>query len=291
MTSTDDTRLRAVRRVLWLILFANWLVAGCKLAWGLISNSAAMTADGVHSFIDGSSNIIGIVALRYAAQPPDDEHPYGHQKFETLASLAIGAMIGVAVLELGKMAVNSLINDQHATVSMESFVVMLATLAVNLGVTRYESAQGKKWNSPLLLADASHTMSDVWVTSAVLASLVLTRLGWGRADGVIALGVLGVVAHTGFGIIKQAVGVLADSARVDPVKVREVLRGVAGVRGARAIRSRGLEGAVLVDLVVFVDPSMALADAHRVADEVETTLHAAFPEIREVLVHVEPSGV
>ena len=162
---------------------------------------------------------------------------------------------------------------------------------MNLGVTRYESAQGRKWKSPLLLADAAHTMSDVWVTSAVLASLVLTKLGWGRADGLIALGVLGLVAYTGFRIIKQAVGVLADSARVDPVKVREVLHTIDGVRGARAIRSRGLEGAVLVDLVVFVEPSMKLSDAHRIADEVEKKLHAAFPELREVLVHVEPSGV
>lgn len=291
MNAPDDTRSRAIRRVLWLILGANWLVAACKLGWGLFSNSTSMTADGVHSFIDGSSNIIGIVALRYAAQPPDEEHPYGHQKFETLASLAIGAMIGVAVLELGKMAVNSLLNDQHATVSIESFAVMLGTLAVNLGVTRYESAQGRKWNSPLLLADASHTMSDVWVTSAVLASLVLTKLGWGRADGVIALGVLGVVAHTGFGIIKQAVGVLADASRVDPVKVREVLHTLDGVQGVRAIRSRGLEGSVLIDLVVYVEPSMPLSEAHRVADAVETKLHETFPEIREVLVHVEPSGV
>lgn len=291
MTISEDTRARAIRRVLWLILGANWLVAAAKLGWGLFSNSTSMTADGVHSFIDGSSNVIGLIALRYAAQPPDDEHPYGHQKFETLASLAIGAMIGVAVLELGKMAVNSLLHDQHATVSVESFAVMLTTLAVNLGVTRYESAQGRKWNSPLLLADASHTMSDVWVTSAVLSSLVLTKLGWGRADGVIALGVLGLVAYTGFGIIKQAVGVLADSAQVDPVKVREVLHTITGIKGVRAIRSRGLAGSVLVDLVVDVEPSMTLADAHRIADAVETKLYESFPELREVLVHVEPSGV
>lgn len=276
--------------MLWLILGANWLVAGLKLAYGLIAGSASMTADGLHSFIDGASNIIGLVALRYAAAPADDGHPYGHQKFETLASLAIGVMIGIGVLELGRMAFGALVNDQHPNVGIESFVVMVGTLVVNLGVTRYESAQGKKLKSALLTADASHTMSDVWVTLAVLASLVFAKFGWGRADGVVALGVLVLVAHTGWQIIRQAVGILADSVRVDPIKVREVLATIPGVAGSRAIRSRGLEGNVSIDLVIFVEPTLQLHDAHVIADAVETKLMQTFPEVQEVLVHVEPAA-
>ncbi len=282
-------RQRAVRRVLWLILAANWLVAGLKLAYGLLADSASMTADGLHSFIDGASNIIGLVALKYAAQPADDGHPYGHQKFETLASLAIGVMIGVGVLELGRMAFYALLHDRHPQVGLESFVVMLGTLAVNLGVTRYEAAKGRELKSALLTADASHTMSDVWVTLAVLASLGLAKLGWAKADGVVALGVLVLVAHTGWQIIRQAVGILADSVRLEPTRVREVLAGIPGVKGSRAIRSRGLEGNVAVDLVVFVDPTLTLADAHDLSDEVEAKLRSAFPEVQEVLVHVEPA--
>lgn len=283
-------RQRAVRRVLWLILGANWLVAGLKLGYGLVADSASMTADGLHSFIDGASNIIGLVALKFAAQPADDEHPYGHQKFETLASLAIGVMIGVGVLELGRMAFDSLLHDHHPAVGVESFVVMVGTLVLNVAVTRYESAQGRKLKSALLTADASHTMSDVWVTLAVLVSLVLAKFGWGRADGFVALGVLVVVAYTGWQIIRQAVGILADSVRVDPARVREVLDGIPGVKGSRAVRSRGLEGHVAVDLVIFVDPTLELQAAHVIADEVEARVKAALPEVHEVLVHVEPSS-
>lgn len=282
-------RQRAVRRVLWLILAANWLVAGLKLAYGLLADSASMTADGLHSFIDGASNIIGLVALKYAAQPADDGHPYGHQKFETLASLAIGVMIGVGVLELGRMAFDALLHDRHPQVGLESFVVMLGTLAVNLGVTRYEAAKGRELKSALLTADASHTMSDVWVTLAVLVSLGLAKLGWAKADGVVALGVLVLVAHTGWQIIRQAVGILADSVRLEPARVRDVLTEIPGVKGSRAIRSRGLEGNVAVDLVVFVDPTLTLAQAHDLSDEVEAKLRSAFPEVQEVLVHVEPA--
>lgn len=281
-------RQRAVRRVLWLILVANWVVAGLKLAYGLIADSASMTADGLHSFIDGASNIIGLVALKFASQPADDGHPYGHQKFETLASLAIGVMIGVGVLELGRMAFDALLHDRHPTVGVESFVVMVGTLVVNLGVTRYEAAQGRKLKSALLTADASHTMSDVWVTLAVLASLVFAKLGWGRADGVVALGVLVLVAHTGWQIIRQAVGILADSVRVDPQQVRQTVMTVPGVLGSRAVRSRGLEGNVAIDLVIFVEPTLEVQAAHLLADQVEDRLKAAFPEVQEVLVHVEP---
>jgi cation diffusion facilitator family transporter len=97
-------RNRAIRIVLWAVLAANWVVAGAKLALGLVIDSTAMTADGLHSFIDGGSNVIGLVAMHFASQPADREHPYGHQKFEALAALAIGVMIGMAVLELGRMA-------------------------------------------------------------------------------------------------------------------------------------------------------------------------------------------
>ncbi|MFZ5440203.1 MAG: cation diffusion facilitator family transporter [Myxococcota bacterium] len=288
-TDALAARHAAVRKVLWWILVANWVVAAAKLALGIVAQSTAMTADGLHSFIDGGSNIIGLVAMHFASQPADDEHPYGHQKFEALASLAIGVMIGMGVLELGRMAFNAIINDVHPTVGPLQVAVMVATLFINLAVTRIEAAQGRKLNSTLLLADASHTMSDIFVTLAVIASLLLTWLGVSRVDGVVALAVLVFVAWTGWQIIRQSVGILADSARVNPLKVRELIDQVPRVLGVRSIRSRGLEGSVLVDLTIHVDPTMDLKTAHDVADDVEARISAAFPEVIEVMVHVEPA--
>lgn len=283
------TRNRAVRRVLWAILVANWAVAGLKLGIGLFAKSAAVTADGLHSLIDGGSNVVGLVAMHYAGQPADEEHPYGHHKFEALASLFIGVMIGMGVLELGRMAFNAIIKNEHPDVGPLSIAVMVGTLVVNLFVTRIEAAQGKKLKSALLIADASHTLSDVYVTISVIASLALVWAGVGRADGIVALLVLVFVAYTGWKIIRQSVGILADSARVDPEKVRELLKGVPEVLGAHAIRSRGLEGSVYVDLVIHVDPSLDLRSAHQVADTVEQRITKDFPEVVDVVVHVEPA--
>lgn len=285
---TDQQRHASVKKVLWWILGANWLVAAAKLTLGLIAGSTAMTADGMHSFIDGASNIIGLVAMHFASQPADKEHPYGHQKFEALASLAIGVMIGMGVLELGRMAFNALIHGTHPDVGPLQIAVMVTTLVINLVVTRVESAQGRKLKSSLLLADAAHTLSDVFVTIAVIVSLGLSWFGVNRVDGIVALGVLGFVAYTGWGIVRQSVGILADSSRIEPDKVRQLLGTITEIREVREVRSRGLDGAAYVDLIIHVDPHLSVKNAHEVTDRVEAEIKLAWPEVIDVVVHVEP---
>ncbi len=282
-------RNRKVRWVLAAILVANWAVASAKLAFGLLSHSAAVTADGLHSFIDGGSNVLGLVAMMVASRPADEDHPYGHGKFEALASLGIGAMTGIGMLELGRMALASLMHDQHPEVTPAMAGVMAFTLLVNLAVTRVERHYGRKLKSALLLADASHTLSDVFVTLAVLVSLGLVWLGYPRADGLIALLVLGFVAWVAYGIVRQAVGILSDTARLDPAQVAQLTTAVLGVRTCRNVRSRGMEESVYVDLKIEVDPQLTTAQAHEVADCVEERIQAEFPQVVDVVVHVEPA--
>lgn len=288
--SPHAERNRKVRVVLWAILGANWLVAAAKLGLGLYIDSTAMTADGLHSFIDGASNIIGLVAMHFASQPADKEHPYGHQKFEALAALAIGVMIGVGVLELGKMAFAAIVENVRPQVTPLSLAMMIFTLAINLVVTRVEKRQGERLNSTLLIADAQHTLSDVFVTLAVIVSLVLSWVGVTRADGLVALAVLVFVAWTGWGIIKQSAGILADTVRIDPAKVRETCVPIANVLAVRDVRSRGMEGSVYIDLKIDVDPQLTIERAHAAADAVEQAIGTAFPQVIDVVVHVEPHG-
>lgn len=288
---TGAARAKQIKRVLWAILLANWAVAAAKVLWGFWIDSTSMQADGLHSFIDGGSNVIGLVAMQFAAAPADDDHPYGHQKFEALASLAIGVMIGMGVLELGRMAYHALAGDVRPTPTPAAFAVMISTLVINTLVTRAEAKAGQRLGSGLLLADAKHTLSDVFVTLAVLASLGLTALGIERVDGFVALGVLGFVAYTGFQIIRSSVSFLSDSVQLDPDAVRRACSGVPDVVALREIRSRGVEAAVYVDLKIDVAPSLPLAKAHEASDAVEQAIRAAFPQVVDVVVHVEPDGV
>ncbi len=289
MDASLTERNRKVRTVLAAILAANWAVALAKIAFGWMNDSAAVTADGLHSFIDGGSNVLGLVAMSVASRPADEDHPYGHGKFEALASLGIGAMVGIAMLELGRMALDSLLHDRHPQVTPLMGGVMVATLLVNLAVTTIERQQGEKLKSPLLLADARHTLSDVGVTLAVLVSLGLVWLGYPKADGLVTLVVMVVVARVAWGIVKQAVGILSDTARLEPVKVEQLTRAVPGVLSCRDVRSRGMEGTVYVDLKIEVDPQLTTARAHELADAVEARIQAEFPEVVDVVVHVEPA--
>lgn len=282
-------RARKVRAVLAWILVANWAVALTKVGFGLAGKLASVTADGLHSFIDGGSNVLGLVAMSFAARPADEDHPYGHGKFEALASLGIGAMIGIAMLELGRMAFAALVRDEHPTVDPILFAMLAVTLVINFTVTRVERHYGKKLKSPLLMADAKHTLSDVFVTLAVLLSVTLVYFDLPKADGVVALLVLGFVAWVAWGIVKQSVGILSDTARLDPAQVIAAASDIPGVRRVWDVRSRGMEESVWVDLKIDVDPQMTTAQAHDLADSVEQRIHQQFPQVVDVVVHVEPA--
>ncbi len=282
-------RAAGVRRVLAGILVLNWGVALAKLVAGLAGGSAALTADGLHSFLDGASNVVGLFAVAVASQPPDAEHPYGHGKFEAVASLAIGVMVGAAAVGLGRMALHALTGEAQPQATPAMIAVTVVTLAVNLGVTFVERRYAKELDSPLLDADAQHTLSDALVSVAVLASLLLVRAGVPKADGVFALGVMLVVAFVALRIARDAVGALVDTARLDPRRVEAAGLAVPGVLGVFRVRSRGQGGAVFVDLTITVAPHSRLDEAHAVADAVEQALAAQFPDVTDVVVHVEPA--
>lgn len=282
-------RAARIRRVLWAILIANWAVAAAKLVLGALAGSAALVADGLHSVVDGGSNVLGLVAMWIAGRPPDANHPYGHEKFEALASLGIGAMIGVSLFELGRNALHALTRGTRPEVSNLTLTVTLATLLINVAVTVAERREGKRLQSTILVADAQHTLSDVGVSISVLASLVLSKLGVPHIDGLVCLAVLGFVAWAGWRVVGQAVAPLADQARLDPAQVRERCNAIPGVIDARAVRSRGTIDAVRVDLTVEVDPLESVAGGHAIASEVESAICSAFPSVTDVVVHVEPA--
>lgn len=283
-------RAAKIRAVLLWILVANWGVAAAKLVVGLLGGSASLTADGLHSFLDGASNIIGLVAMTIASKAPDAEHPYGHGKFEAVASLAIGGMVGAAAVGLGRMAYGALAGEAQPQATWGMMAVTIVTLVVNLAVSAVERRWGRALNSSLLVADAQHTLSDALVSVAVLFSLVLVRFGVTRADGVVALGIMGVVALVAWRIVREAVGALVDAARLDPRDVEAAGAAVAGVLGVRQVRSRGHGGSVFVDLTVVVAAETPLDAAHTIAHAVEAALMARFSEVSDVMVHVEPAA-
>ena len=284
-------RVRTVRRTLWIVLGLNLTVAGAKLGYGLFTGSVAMTADGFHSLLDGSSNVIGLLAMALAARPPDDRHPYGHSKYETYASAAIGGMLVVAAWEVGKRAIDGLLGGARPPeVTALSFVVMVLTLVVNTAVTLYERRVGRRVRSDLLLADASHTASDIFVSLGVIGSLIAVKLGVPTADSIIALIIALVIVRTAIAVLARAEAALSDRARLDVSEVCAVVREVDGVEGCHSVRTRGTTSEVFVDLHAEVDPGTTVEDGHRISAAVVDSIIGAFPQVVDVLVHLCPAN-
>jgi cation diffusion facilitator family transporter len=285
-----EPRTVAVRWVLWVVLALNLLVALAKLAYGLATGSLSMQADGFHSLFDGVSNVVGLIGLWLADAPPDDEHPYGHKKFETLAAAAIGGLLIGTCLYLLWISYRHWQEAVHPDVTGASFGVMLATMAVNYGVMKWERRQGERLRSEILVADSRHTGSDILTSFSVLAGLAAVQMGFPIIDPLVAIAIAGIIAWTAMEVLLETSRSLIDTARLPPAAVGAVAMEIDGVSGCRHIRTRGLASHVFVDLAVMVRPTMTVAEAHGVAHRVEQDIKKQFPGVAEVIVHIEPAS-
>jgi cation diffusion facilitator family transporter len=274
--------------VLLVTLGLNLAVSAGKIVVGQLSGSLAMVADGYHSLVDGSNNVIGLIVAAFAFRPPDAGHPYGHRKFETAATAAIGAALLTLAWELFTSAWSRSAHGAPPAISPLNWAVMAATIAVNLFVSFYEAREGRRLKSAFLVADAAHTRADLYVSLGVIASFVAAALGAPWADPVVAVAIAAIIAWQALVILRSAFDVLTDRAAIPSGEVERIVLGVAGVVSVLGVRTRGRRDAVYVDLVARLDGGMSLAAAHDVADRIEAALQAEHAEIADVVVHLEP---
>lgn len=285
----DPRQYAAVRRVLLGVLLANLLVTAVKISLGVITGALAVVADGFHSLVDSSSNLVGLAALRLANRPADARHPYGYQRYETLGTLAIGGLLLAAAYEIGSSIIGRFFGGAQPEITPLTFALVALTFPVNLLIVWLETRLGKQLNSELLLADATHTRTDLFVTLSVLASLVGVWLGVGWLDLLVATGVVLLILRAAFGILRDSSAWLTDSTMLDAERIEQTAVAVPGVWFVHRVRSRGIPGAIFVDLHVKVYPGMSTEQAHALASEVERRIKTAFTGVMEVLVHIEPA--
>ncbi|MEI8345281.1 MAG: cation diffusion facilitator family transporter [Candidatus Omnitrophota bacterium] len=285
------THYKEVQKVLWIVLVLNWAVAAAKIVFGLASRSSSMAADGFHSLADGTSNIIGLVGIRFCFQPKDEDHPYGHRKYETLFALAIAAMLFVVAFGLARGGIERLFKPVTPQVDFISFAVMLTTLVVNIIVMLYEYRRGKQLGSDILVVDSMHTRADIFTSISVIAALIGVKLGYPIVDPIVTLLISGFVAYSAFEIVREESGILCDAAVIrDTDKVRDVVLGVDKVVSCHKIRSRGRFDDVNLDLHVQVDGLLTLAEAHGISHRIQAEISRMFPHVSDVMVHMEPSS-
>jgi cation diffusion facilitator family transporter len=285
------TKAQKVRRVLWLTLGLNLVVAGAKIAYGHSTGVLSIRADGFHSLTDSVNNLVGLLGVYFASRPADEGHPYGHAKFEVLAAGVVGlSLLGMAYDVLTSAASRLFGGAPPPRLDALAFVVLALTLGINLLVARYEKRQAELLDSPFLASDAAHTSSDVLVTLGVIVTVGLVNAGFGRLDAVMALGIAGFIAWAGVQVLRQNLRYLADAAALEPEAVQAVVVKVAGVASAHKIRTRGAPGDIHVDLHVQVARHLDVVQAHRVTHWVIDAIKLHLPGVTDVVVHTEPAA-
>ena len=290
-------RSQKVRKVLWLTLLLNLFVMALKFTLGMATGSLSLQADALHSVTDSANNVLGLVTNRFSSPQPDREHPYGHQKFEAVGALGIAAFLGIACFEILQGAVEKIFfnSDNLAIqVSGAELWLLLIVLGINIFVAFYERSVGRKVNSPILIADAKHTMSDIWVTIIVIAGLLgvwqaenlnIPQLQW--LDVVLAFPVALLVFYSGWEVIRENLPWLVDEMAIAPEAIHDLVMEVPGVINCHDIASRGMLGRqVFIEMHLIVDTDDIIT-AHQITEKIEDHLERHFGVVR-VLIHVEP---
>ena len=294
MADTDRARLLTgdrytqVVRVLYRVFFLNLGVAVVKITLGYMTGAVSILSDGFHSLTDAASNVVALVGVSIARRPPDENHPYGHRKYETMASLGILVFLVIVLVQVLAAAYDRVINGGTPRVFPEGIALMTITLIVNLFVVSYELREAKRLNSEVLRADAKHTRSDVMTSVAVLGALIGVWWGYPLLDPLAALVVAVFIGHAGWEIVQEASRILSDEIVIAEDDVRDVIGTIPEVLGCHKIRTRGASDYAFMDLHLWLDGQTRLDSAHATSHIVKDRLMKRFPQLVDVVIHIEP---
>ncbi len=287
-TSSEGVRKnvsQSVQRVILIEGLANVFVLVLKVIVGLTTGSLAVLGDAIHSLSDAANNVVAWFVIRLSNEPADREHPYGHRKFETLAVFGLAGLLTVLGFEL---ILRALQRESSEVVSSDwGLALMGVVLAANVVLATWERYWAKKLDSDILIADASHTLSDVLTTAVVIVGWQLSSIGFGWLDTVCALGVAGLVLYLSYGLFKRALPGLVDEFAVDPFEISFVVTRIEGVESVKSVRSRWLGPHRAVDMIITVDAELSIARSHEIADRVEALMEQRF-EVHDISIHIEP---
>jgi cation diffusion facilitator family transporter len=281
-----ERNFQGIERTLIISFFLNMVATSAKLGVGLWTGALSLIADGLDTLFDGLANVIGIIAVRMGSRPPDANHPYGHRKFETIAAIFIATLLFITAWELATGAIDRFFEGTVPVVNIWSVLALVFGGAVQGLTGLWELRRGRALQSEILVADARHTITSLYVSAAVLVGLVLVYLGFPWADPLVALLVAGVIAKIGIETVSENVPALVDRAPLTPDAIGLVVADVEGVESFHRVRSRGTVDSIAVDLHVRVDPRLSVNAANAIADEVRRRL-LNLEGVDDVTVHLE----
>lgn len=290
--ATDPERYRASRKATWIGVLTNLVLALVKGVGGVLAHSQALVADALHSLSDLLTDAVVLIALRLGAQEPDADHPYGHGRFETLATVVLGTILVGAGLGIAVNAAMRLAEGGIPLPTWPALVAALFSIAANEWLYHVQVRIGRKHRAASVVANAWHHRSDALSSVAALIGIGGSMMGWVVLDTVAAMAVALMVVWAGGRLGWEAVQELVDTAlpEAEMERLRRQLLMLEGVHSVHALKARRMGPDALVDVHIQVPGTISVSEGHQIAERARRHLIANHPEVSEVLVHVDPEN-
>ncbi|MBN6187140.1 cation transporter [Aneurinibacillus sp. BA2021] len=288
MEEQQYEKIKMGERGAWLSIVAYLVLSAIKLITGYVTGSEALMADGLNNTTDIMASIAVLIGLRFSRKPPDEDHPYGHWRAETVASLLASFIMMVVGLQVLYSAGRSIVDYEAATPDMLAAWTALACAAVMYGVYRFNQALAVRINSQAVMAAAKDNLSDAWVSIGAAVGIFGAQFGLPWLDPLAAIVVGVMICRTAWEIFRDASHNLTDGFDEQELgKLRDTIEQIPGVKALGDIKARAHGNLVLVDVVIHVEPYLNVVESHRITEEIEEKMRREHGIIN-VHVHVEP---
>ena len=286
-----DQRYIQVRNITLIGAAIDFLLGIAKLVIGLLAHSQALIADGVHSLSDLATDFLVLFAAKHAHRAADEEHPYGHGRIETLATVALGvALILVAVGIIFDAARRLQDTDLLLQPGWLALLVALLSVIAKEAIYQYTARVARRLRSNMLMANAWHSRTDAISSIVVVIGVAGVMAGYPYLDAVAAIAVALMIAKIGWDLLWKSAQELIDTA-LDPEEVeaiRQTILAVEGVRDCHMLRTRVSGGDSLVDVHIMVDPLLSVSEGHQIGEAVRLSLVGELEHVTDVTVHIDP---
>lgn len=285
---------RIIRKLSSVGIFGNVALAAFKLFAGVFGNSGAMISDAVHSLSDVFATFIALIGVKLAQQEEDEKHPYGHERFECVASLILGLILAVTGIGIGYNGITDLLyhRDEIRVPTMLPLIAAIISVVVKEAMFWYTMYYAKKLDSAAFKADAWHHRTDALSSVGSFIGIGLAKLGFPFMDPVASLVICVLILKVAADIIKDAVNKMLDISCDDAFeqKIKDFIEAQPGVVHIDMLRTRQFSNRIYIDLEIAVKRDISLIDAHAIAESVHSGLEKTFPNIKHVMIHVNPEG-
>ena len=280
-------------------IFGNVILSAFKLFAGIFGHSAAMVSDAVHSLSDVFATLIAYIGRKLSEKPADDEHPYGHERFECIASVILGAILIATGVRIGLSCVDAIVNKTYLTAAEPGIIALIAAIAsivVKESMFWYTRYQAKRIKSSAFMADAWHHRSDALSSIGAFVGIGAARMGYPIMDSVAGLLISVVILIVAARIISDAVNNMLDRS-ADPALMAEMRKAINDYSAEHdldvsvdSLITRRFGDRVYVDLEIGIDGNMRLKDAHDIAEEIHYMIEKEYKDVKHVMVHINPKG-